>query len=489
MSLMSAMMAVPVFEKDYPFAPSFVFPLMVFDTPLDMAQLRERLRQRLFLFERFRSRAVKLGDATSEVESYAFELLPIDSIDMEYHVCTLEHIRTEEQMFEYMNEVWTESLDLDRPLWRWVYLNNCQDGRYRLLGVFDHSVGDGHTMVKTLLSLLDDDSSATADTPNMTPPPRRAPPSVPFLTRMHATCYGLLAPFLVKRLADTTTCLRSPDGQWSGTRKSFAHPEPIELQRVKEVKERFPGATVNDIMMATLTLSVKRFLEMRHGSSVGARVSATFPINRRAAGAQEKLDESTFGNKILIGRWPFDFSFKDRIECVWQTKDTAAWVKCSPQPYIEWLLQSFIMPRLSLSSIKKLTETHASTMPSAMLTNVPGPQQPVVFLGQEVAEMRFHAVTSAFGLMYQIFSYKGKITATINVDPRVGDAEELAKLWKSEFEALYADVMSSCVLMEERRPRRQLRLTSPTGMFVGAAFVALVGIAAVRSWRILGRAA
>merc|ERR1712039_276628 len=111
-------------------------------------------------------------------------------------------------------------------------------------------------------------------------------------------------------------------------------------------------------------------------------------------------------------------------------------------------------------------------MPSVMLTNVPGPQKPVSFLDQEVIEMRFHAVSSPFGLMYQIYSYNGKITATINGDPGIGDVDELARLWRSEFNALYEDVMrtdSRCL----REHRVRLQLSFGSKFFAGAALFAL----------------
>merc|ERR1712232_152872 len=117
-------------------------------------------------------------------------------------------------------------------------------------------------------------------------------------------------------------------------------------------------------------------------------------------------------------------------------------------------------------------------LPSAMLTNVPGPQQPVLFLGQEVAEMRFHAVANNFGLMYMIFSYNGSITATINVDPSIGDAEELSKLWTSEFEALYEEVMSAARHIVPKRKSRSLVTNTSWSFAAGAAGVALLGIVA-----------
>eukprot|EP00929_Paragymnodinium_shiwhaense_P070530 TRINITY_DN35713_c0_g1_i1.p1 TRINITY_DN35713_c0_g1~~TRINITY_DN35713_c0_g1_i1.p1 ORF type:complete len:546 (+),score=131.52 TRINITY_DN35713_c0_g1_i1:106-1743(+) len=444
MSTMSAMMAVPAFEKCGNFATSLVFPVMIFDSPLDIDLFRERLRQRIFLFQRFRSKAIRDPTAKRIVDTFSFEPLPLSAIDMDYHVTTNSSIKTEAQMFDHLNHLWATGMDLERPLWRWVYLDNCEDGRHRLLGVFDHSIGDGFTMVKTLLSLLDDMPDTNAkeaeQATRMNPPPKRSAPSVHFATKLSARLWGMVAPFMKERLADTASCLRPKGVQFSTTSRVFAHTEPIELAQVKEVKARFEGATVNDVMMALLSMTLKRYLDM-HGGSDGVRMSATFPINNRQDGAHAKLTEETFGNKILIGSWPFDFSFSDRIECVWRAKRTAAWVKNNPQPHVESLLQSIIMPRLSLPAIHDLTKKMSRVMPTAVLTNVPGPQEPVSLLGQEVAEMRFHAVSNTFGVMYQVFSYNGQVTATINVDPTVGNPAELAAIWKDEFTNLYSQVI------------------------------------------------
>eukprot|EP00929_Paragymnodinium_shiwhaense_P064223 TRINITY_DN32153_c0_g1_i1.p1 TRINITY_DN32153_c0_g1~~TRINITY_DN32153_c0_g1_i1.p1 ORF type:complete len:549 (-),score=87.98 TRINITY_DN32153_c0_g1_i1:179-1825(-) len=446
MSTMSAMMALPAFEENWAVSTSLVFPLMVFDKPVDLDAFRERLRQRLFIFQRFRSKAIRSPSAKGVIDSFFFEPLRIDDIDMSYHVATMNSIRTDDDMFEYMNQLWAGGMDMEKPLWRWLYLDNCTDGRYRLLGVFDHSVGDGFTMVKTLLSLLDDNvpELQAKKECRLALPAQRAAPQVSWATKLHARAWGLLAPFLAGLLVDSASCLRPAGQVLSTSRKVFAHSEPIDFAKVKEIKARFAGATVNDVMMALLTLSVKRYLDKHgHGSSQKVRLSAVFPINRREGGVHARLTEASFGNKILIGRWPFDFAFKDRIECVWRAKRTAAWLKHNPRPYVESWLQSMLMPRLSIPSLRRLTEKTMPSMPTAMLTNVPGPQQPVHFLDQQVADMRFHAVCNTFGLMYQLFSYNGKVSATINLDPSLGDASELAGLWKTEFDNLYADVMQS----------------------------------------------
>jgi hypothetical protein len=103
--------------------------------------------------------------------------------------------------------------------------------------------------------------------------------------------------------------------------------------QVKEVKNKFPGATVNDILTAVLVMMVRRYLESVNDPILARSDSllrGNFPINmRRNANNPSVIPEA--GNNFASGAFTFDFSYKDRVDLVWRVKRQIDLIKISPQ--------------------------------------------------------------------------------------------------------------------------------------------------------------
>lgn len=105
---------------------------------------------------------------------------------------------------------------------------------------------------------------------------------------------------------------------------------------MKEVKNRFPGATVNDVLTAVLVMMVRRYLQDRNDPSVldqnlGAASSllrGNFPINMRSS---TSTSSHSSGNNFSSGAFVFDFDYSSRAELVWKVKRQIDLIKLSPQ--------------------------------------------------------------------------------------------------------------------------------------------------------------
>jgi hypothetical protein len=87
-----------------------------------------------------------------------FQQLPIEAIDLDYHVCLLGETKPWNQcdLDDLMSKLYMEDMDFDKPLWRFFVINNMADGRHMLIAVVDHAIGDGASMINILLSVLDE---------------------------------------------------------------------------------------------------------------------------------------------------------------------------------------------------------------------------------------------------------------------------------------------------------------------------------------------
>ena len=98
---------------------------------------------------------------------------------------------------------------------------------------------------------------------------------------------------------------------------------------MKEIKNKFRGATVNDVLTALLNMTVKRYFEEKNDAVLhmgrGA-VRGNFPINMRDPGAPIDL-----GNRFSAGAFQFDFDYKSRIDLIWRVKRQVDAIKVSPQ--------------------------------------------------------------------------------------------------------------------------------------------------------------
>jgi diacylglycerol O-acyltransferase len=89
---------------------------------------------------------------------------------------------------------------------------------------------------------------------------------------------------------------------------------------------------------------------------------------------------------------------------------------------------------------------------TCMLSNVPGPQQPVHLAGSLLENMEFFVV-SPVGLYFGIFSYNGMVSATANLDQKVGaDTKALVALFPVAFEEIYQGVCGTAAGMGVNSP-------------------------------------
>jgi len=287
-----------------------------------------------------------------------------------------------------------------------------------------------------LMSVLDD----KPDLPVPSKSPKRLP--VGCFTQLKGLIQGCWGPFVSEHLPDPQNRLKIADPRNPGTKKTMCSTPDISLTRVKEVKNNLPGATVNDVLMTLFALTLQDYFKKYEPTTLQQKVRATFPMNLRNVTDNEIVADEHYGNRFSLGQVRFPLHVENPVAMFANIKSQLDVTKASPEPFVKKRLADFAilksgMPFGTLADLV-LDGTAKAT---AMLSNVPGPLTKVRFMGQELDDLNFHAVTG-FGLYFGIVQYNGQFKGGICCDASIEpDPKKLADCWMPAFERLYTAAM------------------------------------------------
>jgi len=409
--------------------------------------LREVLWSRLTKMGRFRSRLVvnRFGGYWEELPES--ELLELRDSGYLWSEVLPDGNATMDDINEVINQCNSWDYDRHKPLWRAQYCRKMADGSAVLICTINHGIGDGISLVATLLSLKDEDDDDPRTQPRReTKPPTHGKkavvgPKLSSVAKASAFSYGVYHGITSSGWKpDPKNALSIPDVTKPAKEKRVAQAERISLEEMKAVKNRFPGATLNDIMMAVMTASIRAYLEEVGDPCVqkNSKVRGAFPINLRSP-HEPVLRNGDPMNKWSYGHFRFDFSYENRIELVWKVKRQIDKIKVSPSPFIQYRMAGILTKTLPRKVLLDQLLNMAN-LTTAQLSNVPGPANVISIAGAKVEDISFY-LFAPVGLYFGIMSYNGWVSAGVNVDGSTQvDPKMLAKHWKPEFDALKAEV-------------------------------------------------
>jgi WS/DGAT/MGAT family acyltransferase len=220
----------------------------------------------------------------------------------------------------------------------------------------------------------------------------------------------------------------------------------FDLADVKEVKNRL-GGTVNDVVLATVSGALRRFLAGRGEDVERLDFRAMIPVNLRS-----REQAGAFGNRVamMAARLPLDVrSPRGRLRHVIET--TAA-LKASKQAHGVEVMEE--ISELGLTALfAQLARLTALSRPfNVVVTNVPGPQFRVYLLGAPMlAAYPLVPLYRNQSLGIALFSYDGGLFWGLNADwDALPDVHDLVRALALEFEALRKAAAGA-------RPRRRGR--------------------------------
>jgi diacylglycerol O-acyltransferase / wax synthase len=419
--------------------------VLLFDGRVDPDRLRAVVEERLLAFARFRQR----------VEEPPFgvgmpQWVTDDRFDLDAH---LHHVALPEPadklaLEAFVGDVMSSPLDFTKPLWQLHLVEHA--GGSALVSRIHHAIADGIALVQVLLSLTD--TSARPRHRRRAGGPAAEAGGAALLRAggwLAQTGFGLArepgqalrvagigadAAATLARVAllppDPTTALKGP----LGVMKRAAWSEPIALTDVKAAGA-LAGGTINDVLVATAAGALRRYLGGRGDHVEGLDVRAALPVNLRPLDQAHRL-----GNQFGLVFLPLPLGVEDPVERLAEVKRRMDELKSSLQPMVAFgaLTAIGFLP----GRLQPLPVQFFGSKASLVLTNVPGPREPLYLAGEPLRRAMFWVPQSGrLGLGVSILSYAGEVMVGAASDAGlVPDPQAIVQAFEAELAALTAAV-------------------------------------------------
>nr|ASA49418.1 wax ester synthase/acyl-coenzyme A:diacylglycerol acyltransferase 5 [Thraustochytrium roseum] len=415
-----------------------------FAEPVDMEVLRNEVHEKL-VDKVFRYRAVP---RERKGWTYWEEAGPIDDA---YHFQHHAGFEDEQHWQEYLQQLVDDGLDYSKPWWRYVVVDKLPCGRAAVIGIADHTHADGASAVSALLSMCEGQgdnpvfSKKTSSGAGSKKGKRAAGRGrkLSGYERLVALWEGVWGPISEQILAnDVQSRLKQPSGKFPKHWRFATTPpgEHLDVKMLKEIKDRVPGATVNDVMLALTALGIKEYYKSINDPIMQgtADLRGTLAANVRPSGV-DYLSDKWFGNHIVVqtARYPLH---EGRVETLLSFRDQSRMRKASP----DMIVRRYLMEAMSYLPRDKVVEivVEANAKFSIMISNVLFSLTKLSLFGQEIEDVRFVAC-SPLGFYAGAATYVDKVsfglvaTEDVKTDPSV-----MLPLFRSECEKLHKEVMA-----------------------------------------------
>ncbi len=447
----------------------------VFEQPVALSALRQLLRSRLLVHRRFRQRVEFDPAGAWWVDDRAF--------DLDRHLLThqLPEPAGDAEMQAFVGAQASRPLDPERPLWQMHLVENYL-GKSALVARIHHCIGDGIALVAVMMSLTDQpmpgvdrpgaaepDAGAGADADGIDARPGiESNPWTPYLRPLtkgavkaieaSAAAWSKSMDVLVRPeqlvdyaevgsqvIRDAVGLALMPNDSLTslkgrpGPDKQVAWADPLPLDEVKTVC-RVLGASVNDVLLSCVAGALRRYLEGICEPTEGVEIRAMVPVNLRPLKDALKL-----GNRFGLVPLVLPVGIANPVARVREVRARMDALKEGYQAILAFGLLGAV--GLAPQPIQKQVLDLLARKATAVMTNVPGPQQPIHLAGSTLSRMMFWVPQSGdIGLGVSILSYNGSVQFSVIADSRLcPDPGAIIAGFAPEFERL--------VLMLSMTPR------------------------------------
>lgn len=425
--------------------------VLFFDRPLVLDEVKRVLGERLLEIPRFQQRVVP----TTRGQRFSWEQDP--TFDLDSHVVeeTLASPGDDGVLQNLVSQWMSTPLDRERPLWMCHLLQNYKGG-CAVLWRIHHCMGDGLALMLVLLSVTETEPPRSETTEQAANPLRALfgenPPGRDearrYLEQVMPAAVGLLTG-PAERLAAVSNWVKSgvflptfgrmavrlPDPRTVfkgrlGIAKRAAWSEPISLEDVQRVRHAI-GGTLNDVLTNAVAGGLRRYLVRKGEVKRKLSFRAIVPVSLRPLEEMARL-----GNQFGLVFLSLPVGIEDPRERLAELQRRMRRLKRSFEAVV--VLQVLGALGASPNAIQKLVVKIFGTKGTAVLTNVPGPQQTLYFTGEPVEGFVFWVPQSArLGMGIAIVSYAGQVRVGIATDEGlVADPESIVGGFHEEFSAM-----------------------------------------------------
>jgi WS/DGAT/MGAT family acyltransferase len=437
--------------------------LIVLSTRLDLELFQRTLEQKLLPYRRFRQRVVfpytLFGNAYWEEDP---------KFNLDYH---LTYIKTPlpgnpALLQETISRVMSTGLDPARPLWRFFIVEHYGQGSALVIRMH-HSIADGMSLVKFLISITDKEPGYEAEPviPAATQPENSMPAQQhfeqpDFLTYLRKLAAqgeqvlkqeGALEELTRMGVGTATAFARLLTGVPdrpniykgnTGVPKRAAWTPGIPLQDIKAISKAL-DCTINDILLSAVVGALRRYQDLHDRVDRVNELHSFIPVDLRRGSRQQGMRfflESSFngefGNRFGFAILGLPVAMEDPVDRLREIRQKMDFYKASGDALVSYLVLSLLgfVP----GEIQDLAADFWITKGSLVLTNVAGPTYQLYLSGSPVETvMGWVPQYGKIGLGISIFSYNGKVVLGVASDQGlVPDPEKIGNLIMEEYNLL-----------------------------------------------------
>ncbi len=436
--------------------------VLIFGEKIGLARLREVIAERFLVFKRFRQRPV---------ETPAMSFWEADpGFDLDYHVAhtALPGRAGKRELQALVSRLASTPLDPARPRWQFHLVDNYA-GASAVVVRIHHCYADGIALVRVMLSMTD----ASADGPPAMPfqsRERRPARDDDTLSQLMSPLSGVLEsarriggllvetgvgiwhdPAKAVELADKGTALTAEVAKLAlmaqdsptrfkgrpGVAKRVAWAEPLPLPEVKAIGKAL-DSSVNDVLLSCVAGALRDYLVARGDPVEGVVLRALVPVNLRPIETAYRL-----GNQFGLVFLDLPIGIENPVERLYAVRANMNALKGSYQPILALGLLAAMGsgPKLLQETLLSILSRNAT----AVMTNVPGPQQPLYMAGARIDNLMFWVPQSGdIGMGVSIISYNDNVQFGVVTDRGLcPDPERVIERFPAQFEQLVLATLMS----------------------------------------------
>jgi len=427
---------------------------------LDYDPLCERVADKLLRYDRFKQKVVQDAVGAMWVDD--------DDFDVHRHVVREKLVRhrgqsEREALQALCGKLATQPLDAKRPLWQFHLIERYESGSALILRIH-HCIGDGISLISVVQSITDGGN----DPPSRTTRHKRDDEAeggwlsdavIQPLTDIAVKALGMTGRGVARSvevlsqpqqllgsvemarvgyqvLGDVATLALMPDdsptrlkGMPEGS-KRVAWNEPLPLDAVKSVGKGL-NCSINDVLLSCVAGAIGQYLRDRGDDPTGQEIRAMVPVNLRP------LDQAwQLGNKFGLAPLVLPIGIHNPIERVYAVRQRMSELKGSYQPLLAFAVLA--IAGLMIKPVQDAILNLFAKKATAVMTNVPGPAQPLHFCGSTIRQTMFWVPASGhIGVGVSILSYAGGVQFGLITDAKLcPDPQAIIERFQPEFDKL-----------------------------------------------------
>jgi diacylglycerol O-acyltransferase / wax synthase len=446
--------------------------VLLFDEPVDWERVKEITQHRLVdRYPKFRQRVV---ESRLPLRTPVWEDDPDFALEHHMHHLALPVPGDAAALQELVSDLMTMPLDRSRPLWHQYLVDGYGDG-CALIVRMHHCIADGIALARVMLSLTDSEPNAAIAGAPLKPGPRSGPletawhlggamlrlgssalqqgihvASSPSHAARLAGAIGRDGATLLRLLLTPTDAATALKGD-PGVSRRVAWSQPLSLRRIKRIAHSH-DATVNDVLLAAVSGALRHYLQDR--GSPTPEIQAMVPFNLRP------LDQPIprgLGNKFGLVMLPLPVGTSGSYRRLMEVHKRMHEIKTGRDGPVSYGLLSAM--GMTPEPVERRIVDLFSAKGTAVMTNVPGPREPVYLAGTPVRTVLVWAPTSGhIGMSVSIFSYRGQVTVGLMVDASlIPDPNQIVTHLARELDALGHVAATTS---RGRPPQRAIRRTN-----------------------------